>query len=115
MEHQTTDPDSMVGGVVVADSDTTANPTRRPTRTQGRKLSVRDLRRPADLARSRRVGLEREVCIGCGTVRGPEGRTTHHEMCHAVVLPHMDAYWTRQHTGPIANRETSWDTGWHSH
>jgi hypothetical protein len=120
MDHQTTDPDSMVGGVVVADSDNSASPTRRPTRTQGRKLSTRDLRRPGAMARSRRSGLTRELCSFCLAVRGPEGHTEHSRTCTAAVstdagLPERlqpVGRWMRQITGPITSRQTSLDTGW---
>lgn len=64
-------------------------------------------RTPADLERSRRVGLSREVCEECESVRGINGVTT-----HAVACPVPDNSYRRETTGPMRNGVTSADTGW---
>lgn len=62
---------------------------------------------PAEMDRSRRVGLVREVCQECGAVKhGNDDITTHTLDCTVSTI------FIRQRTGSLRNGETSLDKGW---
>jgi hypothetical protein len=67
--------------------------------------TARGQRTPVDLARSRRVGLSRQVCSECGAIRhGAGDRVTRHDgRCSTPAV------WERQRTGVLTIGETSTD------
>lgn len=71
----------------------------------GNTVSLRGFRMPADMKRSRRVGLARDVCSECGAVKGE--RLVHHESKCSVPGTRI-----RQRTGPLSQTGTSADALW---
>lgn len=91
------------------DYDLASGPSRTLTARSDKAMSTRDYRMPTDLARSRRVGLSRTICIDCGAIKD-QGRATHAADC--LVGVHGPAAWLREVTGPMSPNETSADVGW---
>lgn len=77
-----------------------------PKLTAGaRKPASRDYRMPVDLTRSRRVGLSRTVCGGCGAVYD-QGHARHSRYC-AVPATELGRLRVRETTGPLGKTETT--------
>lgn len=88
---------------ITGGGDNADTPSMTP-RAGGRKMSARDMRTPADLTRSRRVGLSREACWTCGAIRGPEGFTTHNHGCtikNDPDIPGKGPRWVRVKATPL--------------
>ena len=71
----------------------------------GNTVSLRGLRMPADMKRSRRVGLSRDVCSECGGVKHEQ--STRHERYCSVPGTRI-----RQRTGPLHTTQRPFDYEW---
>lgn len=89
------------------DYDLSRGPARSLTARSDKALTMRDLRMPGDLMRSRRVGLTRMACPCCSASMD-QGVCRHDASCSCDGRTEF----VRQTTGPMLSKETSKDVGW---